>query len=177
MSVNCNLFLWVCLSVLSKFLFFPRFSNSGSFTTEPRSLSKQCMKNQCPRKRKEKSFDPELIGGSTRLRRRGGGCCCSLSWLICPPSWFQVRKAGLGATLKNGSKWPFSGNFSDEEGGGGGRTRHPPSKTANETCDECLCGKFSPPRSTKIIIYRQISTCRSSSQWVDAAWYTGSTSK
>ena len=31
----------------------------------------------------------------------------------------SVRKAGLGATLKNGSKWPFSGNFSDEEGGGG----------------------------------------------------------
>ena len=53
---------------------------------------------------------------------------------------------------KNGSKWPFSGkSFSDEEGGG--RTRHPPSKTANEFCDECLCGKFPLQGVQKLFIY------------------------
>ena len=123
-----------------------------------------------PRKRKDTYFDPKLIGGSTNFWEDGGGCCCRLSRLICSPSLFRSGKRDLVDSKKMG----LSGNFSDEEGGG--RTRHPPSKTANETCDECLCGKFSPPRSTNIIYLSewQISTC---SQWVDAAWYTGSTSK
>lgn len=49
----------------------------------------------------------------------------------------SVRKAGLGATLNNGSKWPFSGNFSDQ----GGRNPatlplKPPMKPVTNVCAE-----------------------------------------
>ena len=127
--------------------FFSRFSNSGSSHTEPRSLSKQCMQRQCPEKTERHIFRSQTHRRIYKFFRRGEG-----GGLLQPLlTYFSVRKAGLGATpQKMAKKLPFSGNVSDQ-GQGGGEPPPPPSKTANETCDECLCGKFSPPSSTIMI--------------------------
>ena len=111
-SIGVRQFKFISLSLFEcsfQVSFFSRFSNSGSFTTEPRSLSKQCMESQCPAKTERRIF-------RSQTHRRGGGVLLQPLLTNLSTIMISVRKAGLGA------KWPFSGNFSDEEG----RGPHPP---------------------------------------------------
>ena len=143
MSVNWNLFLWVCLSVLSRFLFFSLFSNSGSSHTEPGRLLKQCMQSQCdcPTKTERHIFRSQT---HWRIRYKffgkGGGGLLQHLLTKLSTTMISVRKTGLGATLKMAQNGPFR-VISPTKGGGGGATPttiplKPPMKPVTNVCAE-----------------------------------------
>ena len=80
------------------------------------------MKASAPRKRKDTSFDPKLIGGSTNVLEDGGGGGVVVQPLLTNLStvMISVRKAGLGATLKLAQNDPFRVISPTKRGGGGG---------------------------------------------------------
>ena len=140
MSVNWNLFLWVCLSVLSRFLFFFDSRIQEAPIQSWGVFRKNACKASAPRKlsiSNSKSHDRRIY----KFLRRGGGGLLQPLLTNLSNILISVRKAGLGAILqKMAQNGPFRVIF-PTRGGGGEATPttlplKPPMKPVTSVCAE-----------------------------------------